>query len=363
VDLKVAVLRREVKLFWKENPRLVGRLLALIDLAKVIERHMGVTESDREQVAVRNEISLRTLYRWESAYLKGGCEALAPRSSSGRPPKPIRGWTAKRIREYRKLYGWGPEVIQAHLKLDHKISVTEHAIYTFLKAKGLTGRKKASPKKSKHTKTVRVETPGHHTQIDVKHLPRLLPNPKKCYVYNFVDHASKWAYKRAYDSYGPFETRDFMRRVLAAAPFSIARSQSDNGIEFTYKFVTNADQPRKHAMDEICEANGIRHVLIPPGEKELQGLVERSHRQDDEELYHRIKPKTLADFNQVLEAHCRWRNESRRRKSLGWISSNQFLAEHQKRGQLPSPPSQPTAEIQASDSDTEKLESTFDRAA
>jgi len=363
MHLKVSVLRREVKIFWRENSRLARRLLALIDLAKFIERHGCVTESDREQVAIRHKTSLRTLYRWEGAYLKGGLTALTPGPSSGRPSKPIRGWTAKRIREYRKLFGWGSEVIQAHLKLDHGIIVSEYAIHAFLKKNGLIKGRKASYKKSKHSKTVQVENPGQHTQIDVKHLPHLLPNPRRCYVYNFVDHASKWAYKRAYDSYGPSETRDFMNRVIAAAPFSIARAQSDNGIEFTNKFLSHVDHPRKHAMDDICEAHGIRHVLIPPGEKELQGLVERSHRQDDEELYHRIKPQSVAEFNQILEAHCQWRNQSRRRKSLGWISSNTFLNEHQKKSQTPALSSHAVDETHTSNLDADKLDITFAKAA
>jgi hypothetical protein len=165
----------------------------------------------------------------------------------------------------------------------------------------------------------------------VKHLPHLLANNKKCYVYNFVDHASKWAFKQAYDSYGPSETKDFMKCVIAAAPFMITRLQSDNGVEFTYKYISCVDDPKTHALDELCTAENIRHVLIPPGEKELQGLVERSHRQDDEELYHRIRPRDLDQFNEILAMHCQWRNARRRRKALDWRTSDEWLAEHQKK--------------------------------
>ena len=119
-----------------------------------------------------------------------------------------------------------------------------------------------------------------------------------------------------------------MRWVLAAAPFTITRLQSDNGVEFTNKYLTTLDDPKTHALDELCKTNGIRHVLIPPGEKELQGLVERSHRQDDEELFHRITPLTLEAFNKTLLDHCEWRNGRRRRKALGWKTSDEFLKEH-----------------------------------
>jgi transposase len=327
MDLKLTVLRQEVKQFRKNSPRVLERLLVLIELTKFRHQHGQVKESDYERLAGRMDSSARTLYRWEAAYESGGVQALIPVKACGRKADAIRGHTAQKITQMRKLYNWGAEVIQAHLKHDHGVQLTRHKINRFLKRKGLLVRKKCKARK-KHTKVVVVEHPGQHTQTDVKHLPHILGNGKKCYNYNFVDHASKWSFKKAYDSYGPSETRDFMRCVLAASPFVITRSQTDNGIEFTNKYVSHTDDPKIHALDELCESNGIRHVLIPPGEKELQGLVERSHRQDDEELFHRIKPFDLAELNKMLAQHCEWRNGKRRRKAIGWKTSDQFIAEY-----------------------------------
>lgn len=330
MDLNLQVLRQEVNQFRKSNPRVVMRLLVLIELTKFRQKWGKVSEQDYERLASRFEASGRTLYRWEAAYKLGGAAALIPDKSKGRPAQTVRGHTAKKIREWRKLYNWGAEVIQAHLLHDHSMKLSQHKINRYLRKKGLLFRKKCKPKK-KHTKVVYVSRPGAHTQTDVKHLPHLLANHKKCYVYNFVDHASKWAFKRAYDSYGPSETKNFMTHVMLAVPFTITRLQSDNGVEFTNKYISHVDNPRAHALDELCANKQIRHVLIPPGEKELQGLVERSHRQDDEELYHRIKPRDLEDFNKLLAEHCRWRNARRRRKALGWKTSDGFLADHKKK--------------------------------
>lgn len=330
MDFNLTVLRQEAKPFRKNNPRVLRRFFALIELTKFRQKYGRVTESEYDQIAGRFESSGRTLYRWEAAYRKGGFTALVPSKSCGRKPMVIRGHIAKKISEMRKLYNWGAEVIQAHLKLDHKIILSRHKINRFLRRKGLLFRKKCKPRK-KHTKIVHVEHPGQHTQTDVKHLPHLLGNGTKCYNYNFVDHASKWSFKKAYDSYGPSETRDFMACVIAAAPFTIYRLQSDNGIEFTNKYISRVDEPKIHALDEFCSSHEIRHALIPPGEKELQGLVERSHRQDDEELFHRIKPYDLAEFNKILTQHTEWRNSRRRRKALGWKSSQEFLAEYQEK--------------------------------
>lgn len=330
MDLKLQSLRQEVKLVRKNSPRVLKRLLALIELTKFRHKHLRVTEADYERLASRQEISARTLYRWEAAYEAGGAKGLVPGKACGRQAQAIRGHTAQKITQMRKLYNWGAEVIQAHLKLDHDVKLSRYKINRFLRKKGLLFRKKCKARK-KHTRVVQIEHPGAHTQTDVKYLLQILGNGQKCYNYNFVDHASKWAFKRAYDSFGPSETRDFMAAVVQAAPFVITRSQTDNGAEFTNKYLSHTDAPKLHALDDFCASHGIRHVLIPPGEKELQGLVERSHRQDDEELFHRIRPYDLAEFNKILSQHVEWRNGTRRRKALGWKTSDQFIAEYRER--------------------------------
>ena len=327
MDLKLQSLRQEVKQVRKNSPRVLKRLLALIELTKFRHKYGRATEADYERLAARQEISARTLYRWDAAYDLGGVKALAPIEACGRKPQAIRGHTAKKITEMRNHYNWGAEVIQAHLKFDHDVKLSCYKINRFLFKKGLLSRKKCKARK-KHIRVVQVEHPGAHTQTDVKYLLQILGNGEKCYNYNFVDHASKWSFKRAYDSFGPSESRDFMEAVVQAAPFVITRSQTDNGVEFTNKYLSHSDAPKLHALDDFCASHGIRHVLIPPGEKELQGLVERSHRQDDEELFHRIRPFDLAELNKMLAQHCKWRNGNRRRKALGWKTSDQFIAEY-----------------------------------
>jgi transposase len=334
MDLKLQALRQEVKRYRKKSARVTSRLLALIELTKFRHKHGQLGESDYERLAGRLEISARTLYRWEAAYRCGGVRALEPKKAPGRKPNPIRGHVARWVRYYRLRYRWGAEVIHAHLSRDHDIEVGIDRLKRYLRRPELRLRKRIKlARKNAHTRVVQVEHPGAHTQTDVKHLPHLLPNGQKCYVYNFVDHASRWSFKRAYDSYGPGETRDFMSAVIQAAPFTITRSQTDNGVEFTNKYLSHTDEPKTHALDDLYASHGIRHVLIPPGEKELQGLVERSHRQDDDELFHRIQPATLVEFNQLLAEHCEWRNACRRRKALDWKTAGEFLADYTKRVQ------------------------------
>jgi transposase len=331
MDLTINQLRLAAKRYRTKCPRTVERLLALIELVKRRGPRRALCELDYERVAAEFGKSARTVHRWKKAWEEKGVNGVVPRVSPGRKRKPISGFIAKKTIEFRKKYRWGAEVIQAHLRYDYGLKLSEDRIHRFLRRKGLVGTRPQRKPKKRHTKVVRIEHPGAHTQNDVKHLPHTLPNPQKSYVYNFVDHASRWEYKRAYDSLGPSETKDFAERVVKKAPFTILRWQTDNGIEFTFKYVSHVDKPRKHALDKFCQSNGIRHVLIPPGEKELQGLVERSHRMDEDELYHRIKPRDLAELNRFLEAHCEWKNNRRRRKSLGWLTSAEWLERYRTR--------------------------------
>ncbi len=87
------------------------------------------------------------------------------------------------------------------------------------------------------------------------------------------------------------------------------------------------DEPKEHPLEEFYRKNDITKKLIPVGEKEVNGLVERSHRMDDNELYNTIKPINIDHFNRLLIDHVQWLNNHRRRKPLNWKTSHEYLKE------------------------------------
>jgi len=335
--LSMEQLRRDYKLYRKKDHEIAARIDILLSYTKFELKYDGDINKDAKNKHINvfltsMEISDRTIQRWKKDYKDKGANGLGKLKATGRPPVAICLRIRRVIEDYRKMYRWGSEVIQAHLKLDHDYEVSRHKIEKFLDDSGLRDRypcttikKQKAEKKKKHTTVVKVDNPGEHTQIDVKHQPHLLGNNKKCYVYNIVDHASNWSFKRAYDAYNAKNTKDFMERLLKVCPFILKRLQSDNGVEFTYKYVSVSDDPKEHPLTTFCDEKGIVHKLVPPGEKELQGLVERSHRQDDQELYSRISPQDLESFNVALEEFCYWRNKQRRFKKLNWKTPDEWL--------------------------------------
>ena len=320
MEIKLSKIKQEIKKYRKLGEKKIEwRLYVLAQYKRAKNKALFL---------IKSEISERTYFRWKKAYLEKGPEGLRSKKGKGRKKNYIRGKLASKIKHYRKKYGWGAEVICAHINPGRKEKLSKYKVNRFLKEQGLIKTKKKK-KKKKHDKTVVIKTPGEFTQIDVKHLTELHHTIKR-YAYNFIDHASKWSYKKIYDSYGPYETLQFMEEVINICPFKILKEQSDNGIEFTNKFVSNPLDPKEHALDKFCRANGIVHKLIPPGEKELNGLVEKHHHLDYKEFYKNQKTADVEVLNKRLHKHCMWRNENRRYKSLNWKTPNEFLKENKK---------------------------------
>jgi len=337
--LNLEKLRQDFKLCRKKDENLSYRLSVLIEYTKIellfnLNPHKEAKSIKLNALCLSLDISLRTILRWKKAYKLNGKKTLKKRIATGREAKPITGHTAAIITQMRENYRWGAEVIGVHLLLDHQIDIKKNRIERYLTNSGLrhkypctTCKKKNARAAKEHKKVVKVDNPGHHTQVDTKHLPHIFPQSfLKCYVFNFIDHASNWSFKKAYLSYGYKQSEDFFKCLLEVCPFDIIRLQTDGGTEFTNKYISKyIDEPKEHPLAKFCITNGIRQVVIPPGEKELQGLVERSHRQDDQELYSRIVPLKLEEMNQSLYEYCQWRNSKRRFKKLGWQTPDEWL--------------------------------------
>jgi transposase InsO family protein len=336
--LSLEKLRRDYKLYRKKDQEIAARIDILLSYSKFELKYQGPTLQETKVKFITAfltsmEISERTIQRWKKDYKERGPDGLGKLKATGRPPVAIRPRIRRVITAYRKMFRWGSEAIQAHLEIDLNYIVSRHKIEKFLDDSGLrdqypctTKKRQKAQAKKKHTKIVVVQNPGQHTQMDVKYQLHLLTNKSKAYVYNFIDHASNWSFKFAYDRINARNTKDFMTRIIWACPFKIDRLQTDNGVEFTSKYISGCpDEPKEHLLQLFCDDNNINHKLIPPGEKELQGLVERSHRQDDQELFSRINPKDLKEFNEHLSFFKDERNRKRRFKKLGWKTPDEWL--------------------------------------
>jgi transposase InsO family protein len=191
------------------------------------------------------------------------------------------------------------------------------------------GRRKSKKRKKKilnpHRKRYELAIPGQRLQVDVKYVPEFVEG-RRAYSYVAVDECTRWRFAFSYLNLEEAATCDFLERLKRECPFPIHTIQTDNGFEFTSKYHPTAPD-REHPMDTWCKQNGIRHRLIPPGAKELNGKVERSHRIDEQYFYHRAPTDTLENLNSHQKRWIDFYNENRLHGGLGYQTPNEKLLE------------------------------------
>jgi transposase InsO family protein len=232
-----------------------------------------------------------TFYKWLHRLVETSCDPEALRPRSRRPlshPRTIAGVAKQRIVWFRKTFQYGPDRIEWYLKQEG-LSVSSNAVYNVLKRASMPFRKRKDQKKNPHVKRFNLDRPGQGIQLDVKYVPFPIEG-RKAYVFNAIDDCSRWRFQYVYRQKGLDQALDFLPRLIAAAPFRIEQIQTDNDSAFTDRFLrTPRLEPSKpHPFPGFLASKGIRHKLIPPGIKELNGKVERSHKTDDQEFYWRL---------------------------------------------------------------------------
>jgi transposase InsO family protein len=113
---------------------------------------------------------------------------------------------------------------------------------------------------------------------------------------------------------------DFLKRLQRAFPFPIQTIQTDNGTEFTYRFIS---EEKACPFETALEAQGIAHKLIAPRTPWHNGKVERSHRNDQRYFYDGEKFGDVDELNRKLAAHLEWSNNKTIR-TLGRKSLAEF---------------------------------------
>ena len=89
--------------------------------------------------------------------------------------------------------------------------------------------------------------PGERVQVDVKFVPEVCivgdAKGEKFYQYTAIDEFSRWRYLEAFQEHSSYYSAVFLEHLIKAAPFKILCIQTDNGTEFTKKFVSDKARP------------------------------------------------------------------------------------------------------------------------
>ena len=275
-------------------------------------------------------MSLSSVKRWAKRY-DGTWQSLCERSH--RPHSHPRQHTPEEEGAIRAAfskaylrYGW--DGVYAELREAHGYTRSFGGMYHAAARMGLGWGKKRKRPSRKARRYPELTKPGEKVQIDVKEVPyhclkgAARRDGKHLYQWTAIDECTRLRFVYGYEEHTPENSVDFLGRLLKAFPFPIQTVQTDNGTEFTYRFISDKELC---PFEETLAARGIVHKLIPPRTPWHNGKVERSHRSDQHYFYDWEKFSDVQQLNWKLSAHLSWYN-NRPMRSLGWHTPLQRLA-------------------------------------
>jgi len=272
--------------------------------------------------------SQRSLERWVAAYKQGGKNALTPHSTRPKTcPQETPLEVKERILEIRKRT---PKcALKIHWQLAKEgIPLHPRTIGKILKQEGRVRKYRVKKMKYKYIKAQRAV--GELLEIDVKYVPGKVAG-QRYFQYTAIDTASRWRHLAVYDEQSSYHTLRFLKEVLERFPHRIQAIKTDNGTIFTnYYSGTNKrrDQTVKtlHPLDIFCKENNWVHYLIDPGKPAQNGMVERSHRTDQEKFY---AQHTFLNFSDLQNKLKQWNIEYNNLEHCGLHGKtpNEFLTE------------------------------------
>ncbi len=276
-------------------------------------------------------VSLSSVKRWDKRYDGKSWQSLLERSH--RPhshPNQHREEEEKMIsaayREKYERYGW--DGVYAYAKSNGYTRSLRGMIYA-AKRLGLSAEKKRRQPRKHDRRYPELAVPGEKVQIDVKEVPycclrgKLLQDGKRLYQWTAIDECSRMRFVYGFEEHTPENSVKFLRLLVKAFPFKIQTVQTDNGTEFTYKYISDKEES---PFDKELRKLGIEHKLIAPRTPWHNGKVERSHRNDQRYFYNWETFGSEEELNQKLAQHLIWSNNKPMR-SLNNKSPKELLAE------------------------------------
>lgn len=300
-----------------------------LEVRKKVEMFVMAGQTNVTQACRRLGAKRSFYYFWWRRFVSSGyrIDALRPRSRRpGGHANQTSDSVVEKVKRLRKKTNLG------RYRLHHELArqglvVPASTIGKILKREGLIT---APPPKRRKKSARRFEMaePGQMVQMDVKYVPDRIKG-RRYYQYTVIDDATRWRYGEIRDDLSGTDAREVLAAAQASFPVAFRGVQTDNGVEFTYRFVSEARvvdrAPRVHPLDLWCERNNIVHRCIPPGAKTQQGKVERSHRIDQEEFYN---VKQYDDPKRLKKDFARWikiYNSRRLHGGIGYITPNERL--------------------------------------
>ncbi len=258
-------------------------------------------------------VSLSSVKRWDKQYDGKDWRSLVERSH--RPHSHPKRHTeseekiiSKAFWKQYERYGW--DGVYAEAKANGYTRSLSGMIYA-AKRLDLVDKVKRRPPRRHDRRFPELLMPGEKVQIDVKEVPyhclrgKLLRENKHLYQWTAIDECTRLRFLYIFEEHTPENSVKFLRMLKKVFPFKIQTIQTDNGTEFTYKYVSETEEC---PFDRVLRELGIAHKLIPPRTPWHNGKVERSHRNDQRYFYDWETFRTVEEAREKLKQHLIWSN-------------------------------------------------------
>lgn len=258
-----------------------------------------------------------TFYRIKKQYKRFNLNTLKYRSRRPKSSRTIPWSVVVEICKWKRDHPAKSHyyLYQLWLKEGRTPPCSPKTIYNWWKRRNLIIRRHR--RKRRPTKLFNhASVPGELVQVDTKFL-----YGRKKFQYTAIDVVSKWRYLRAYRDLDAESTVDFFRRLITKARdkrIIIKMIQTDNGHEF-----------QTEPVNYLCQRD-INHQYIWIHTPDQNGVVERSHRTDDEEFYQQVDTQdfTLDELNEKLEEWTSYYNSQRLHFALNFVTPDEYLVSH-----------------------------------
>lgn len=294
---------------------------------KVVE--FAIKYKNNAEAARRYKTSRQQVQRWRKKY-DGTVESLT--NKSRRPHSHPNQHTEKEIELIRKKYqyykheGLG-QVYRKCIDAGYKRSYGSMC-KQIKKLKNYEKLKKISYPKSKY-KPLQGTYPGQFVEIDVKYVPLecigFKSNHTRYYQITAIDLYSRKRILKLVNENSTYETSKMLKTLEKEFGFKIRTVQTDNGKEFC-----NDREQKKSAFEKALKYLDIEYIRTRPYSPWQNGVVERSHKIDNELFYSKRRFKSEKEMYKSFKRYS-VRTNNIARRVLGFKTPNEIVENYFKR--------------------------------
>lgn len=288
----------------------------------------AIKYNNNAKAARRYHTSRQQVWRWRKKY-DGTVHSLANKST--RPHSHPNQHTEEELKliRYKYRYHGHEGLAQVYRKLKDA-GYTRSYDSMCIQIRKMRLKKKKNQKKYPKSKYKRptVSYPGQRVQIDVKYVPNecigFASYHSRYYQITAIDEYSRKRYLELVEENSTYTTSEFLKRLEDKLGFKIELVQTDNGFEF----VNDPDVTNKETgFEKQLKKMEIDHKRIRPYSPWQNGIVERSHRIDNELFYNKRRFKSYNQMKKSFKRYSR-RYNNIARKVLDFKTPNEIVNEY-----------------------------------